>query len=474
MFPRVLLFAALMTIVAAAADPAFARPRRRAVAQYVPTRTVAESRQAATEPIRNVVHPVADLIVPIPSRPNLDVEPLPGPRTAKIFAFDAPEIEVPPVASRPDNAEATPSKRRSNTAPAAKRMQATPLPIANGDARSTKLMPGQTTESLLMELVKSTVAPESWVDQGGNGTIQFYPLGMSLVINQTRAVQEEVSALLAALRRLQDIEAAVEVRVVTTTPAAFEKACKEMNFKRVAEKDNPAPDGKRTVAPKGKRWTTFIDNDEVRQLLTLLQADRATTVIQAPKVTMANGQNIALNATEDRFFLTSIEVVAPENGDDFYFVPNQLPWVTGLSVGLQSVVAADHQSVRVQLKGYWCQLAGPVELQPVETRTKAKNDQGKVEEVPFRMHLQKPKFAQVRLDEELNIPDGGVALVSCGVVPMEVECDDLVARLSRLCGCDAKTTSAERHVFFLVTPRVIINEEEEFLALPQVQPIPRP
>jgi hypothetical protein len=442
MFSRIGLFACLIAALAAVADPAFARPRRRGVVPYQPVRP--ESKTAATEAMKQVIYPVADLIVPIPSRPNLDVDPLPGPRTAKIREAAGEESDVVPNAVM---------VRSSETA---------------------KLVPGQTTETLLIDLVKSAVAAETWAEQGGQGTCQYYPLGMALVVNQTAAVHEEVRSLLAALRRMQDIEAAVEVRIVTASPAAFEKACKEMNFKRVDEKDNPFPEGKRTIAPKGKRWTTFIDNDQVQQLLALLQDDRATNVVQAPKVIMANAQNIALNITEDRLFLTSVEVVSPEDGDNFYFVPIPAPWVTGLSLGLQSVVSADQQSVRVQMKGYWCQPTGPVELHPVQLRTQTKNDRGKMEVTPFQVFLQKPRFAQVRLDEQLNIPDGGVALISCGVVPIEVERDDLVAQVFRFCGCDAKTTTADRHVFFMITPRVIINEEQEAPAVGQIAPIPRP
>ena len=457
MFSRIGLFACLIAALAAVADPAFARPRRRGVVQYQPVRP--ESKPAASEAMKQVMYPVADLIVPIESRPNLDVDPLPGPRTAKITPVESPEVEVPPVAVRSDDAE-LPTPRSCN-ASSQKRAEASPLPMAIGDGRLPKLLPGQTTEALLMDLIKNTVAAESWVEQGGQGTCQYYPLGMSLVVNQTPAVHEEVRSLLAALRRMQDVEAAVEVRIVTASPEAFEKACKEMNFKRVDEKDNPFPEGKRTIAPKGKRWTTFIDNDQVRQMLALLQEDGATTVMQAPKITAFNGQNIALNCTEDRFLMTSLEIAVGQSSEEAFFVPTQSPWVTGMSLGLQSVVSADRQHVRVQLKGYWSQLAGPVSLQPVQMPIKSKNERGKIETTVFQMFLQMPTFAQVKLDEQLTIPDGGVALISCGVVPMEVERDDLVAQVFRFCGCDAKTTTADRHVFFLISPRVIINEEEE-------------
>ena len=427
MFSRILLFAGIVAALIGLVDTAAARPRRWV---RMPSQSaVDDSSPASSEPIGQVIYPVADLVAPVPSWSSLDVEPLPGLRDA-------------------DRAV----KAQAASAPKKMRGYCPGLPLTSE---------GRTLERELMQLVKSTVAPASWKDKGGPGSVRFYPLGMALVVNQSPAVQEEVRALLDALRRMQDIESAVEIRIVTATPEAFDKACNEMNFKRVAARDNPAPQGLRSVAPKGKRWTAFLDKDQPRQLLEILQRDRNTNVVQSLKITLINEQVVAVQATENRFFLTSIEMAKPQGGDDVLFIPTQSPWLTGLSFGLQSTVSADRQSARVQVKGYWCNLAGPVELQPVQMPIRSKNEQGKEDTQLIQMFLQMPRFAQVRLDEELNIPDGGTALISCGVVPTEVKRDDLLAQLNRVFGGEALTTSADRHVFFLITPRVIINETEE-------------
>src|SRR5262249_53933029 len=48
-----------------------------------------------------------------------------------------------------------------------------------------------TLEDVLMKLIANTVAPQSWNDVGGPGTIDYFPIGMALVINQTPDVQEQ-------------------------------------------------------------------------------------------------------------------------------------------------------------------------------------------------------------------------------------------------------------------------------------------
>ena len=73
----------------------------------------------------------------------------------------------------------------------------------------------QTYQDMLIKLITTTVAPTSWVEAAGSGTIDYMPIGMALVINQTPDVQEQVADLLDALRKLQDLEVAVEVRIIT-------------------------------------------------------------------------------------------------------------------------------------------------------------------------------------------------------------------------------------------------------------------
>jgi hypothetical protein len=61
---------------------------------------------------------------------------------------------------------------------------------------------GRTYEPELIKLIVTSVAPESWLDKGGKGTIQYYPLGQNLIVYQSQKAQAEVADLLESLRRL--------------------------------------------------------------------------------------------------------------------------------------------------------------------------------------------------------------------------------------------------------------------------------
>src|SRR5262249_32252539 len=58
-----------------------------------------------------------------------------------------------------------------------------------------KLTPGMTAEEVLIRVITSAIEPNSWSEVGGKGTIQYFPLGLSLVINQTQDIQEQIADL---------------------------------------------------------------------------------------------------------------------------------------------------------------------------------------------------------------------------------------------------------------------------------------
>jgi RNA polymerase sigma factor (sigma-70 family) len=65
-----------------------------------------------------------------------------------------------------------------------------------------KLLEQDANAEVLIRLITRTVKPASWDVQGGPGTVEYYPLGRALVVNQTPDVQEQVADFLASLHAL--------------------------------------------------------------------------------------------------------------------------------------------------------------------------------------------------------------------------------------------------------------------------------
>src|SRR5262249_38080448 len=72
---------------------------------------------------------------------------------------------------------------------------------------------------------------DSWAARGGPGTIDYFPLAQALVINQTLDIQEQIADLLQALRRLQDQEVAIELRLITIADAFFQRLGLDLDIK---------------------------------------------------------------------------------------------------------------------------------------------------------------------------------------------------------------------------------------------------
>ena len=72
----------------------------------------------------------------------------------------------------------------------------------------------------LVDLITSTVVPESWASAGGIGQIEVFPTNLSMVINQSAEVHEQVADLIKQLRRMQDVQISIETQLLRV-PKSF-------------------------------------------------------------------------------------------------------------------------------------------------------------------------------------------------------------------------------------------------------------
>ncbi len=204
----------------------------------------------------------------------------------------------------------------------------------------------------LIELITTTVAPTTWDDVGGPGSIAPFATNLSLVVSQTQEVHEQIADLLEQLRRLQDLQVTIEVRFITLNDNFFERIGIDFDFdiddnidapfqvfgKPLVPQANPSGDGTPLIGrdisdrdhgpsvtvgldPTGNftadldipfqqgsfglttpqfggfaagSGATFgfaiLSDIEAFFLIEAAQGDRRSNVLQAPKVTLFNGQ----------------------------------------------------------------------------------------------------------------------------------------------------------------------------------------
>jgi len=250
-------------------------------------------------------------------------------------------------------------------------------------------------EKSLVKLITRMVATRTWSDRGGRGTIDYFPLGNALVVNQTPDVHEQIAGLLETLRQRQDTEVACEVRIVSLD----EDFCKHI----AGDFGIPAKAGPRV---------TFLNEDQMQKFFKRIQSDARTNVMQAPKMTLLNGQDATIRACETQFFVTDVH--ARWDGKRVLALPISTPIETSLVMSLQPVIAADGKSVRLHLQAKLTGLESEkVGLSPVTIKLVPVHESGaSAEPVTFTQYIQTPKFITLEADKVLSIPEGRTAVLS--------------------------------------------------------------
>jgi beta-lactamase regulating signal transducer with metallopeptidase domain len=90
----------------------------------------------------------------------------------------------------------------------------------------------------LLELIRSTIAPQSWDTAGGPGSLEAFETNLSLVVSQTQDIHEQIADLLQ-LRRLQDLQVALELQVLAVPENFFERVGLDFDLSQ-ADADIPA------------------------------------------------------------------------------------------------------------------------------------------------------------------------------------------------------------------------------------------
>jgi type II secretory pathway component GspD/PulD (secretin) len=413
----------------------------------------------------------------------------------------------------------------SNTGPGTATL--TSSPTGNG----ADAPPPPPLHDMLIKLITSTIKPESWSDMGGPGTIRFWPLGMSLVINQTPDIQEQVAELLAALRRLQDVQVAVEVRFISLSEAFYERIGLDFNvnvmtrntkweplivsqqfqqagFNNTFRPSNfvtglvpggSTPPGVFThdlnipiinssfapaVPPFGgfpnslgldgglSLGLAFLSDIQVYMFMEAAQADRRTSVLQAPKLTLFNGQTSTITIATQQFFVTNIQAWQA-NGQVIFAPQNQafqigFPNSPSITLAIQAVISADRRYVRLNMNPNLNALASPTTaLFPITAFITPTFDNGvQGQPIPFTQYVQQPSFSNIQIQTTVLVPDGGTVIMG-GLKALREGRNEFgppilsklpyVNRLFKNVGYGKETES----MLIMVTPRIIINEEEE-------------
>jgi len=245
----------------------------------------------------------------------------------------------------------------------------------------------------------------------------------------------------------------------------------------------------------------ILSDIEAYFLIQAAQGNTRSNVMQAPRVTLFNGQQAYISDSTQRPFVTS---VIPVVGD---FAAAQQPVISvlseGTAVNVQAVVSSDRRFVRLTLVPFFSQIGKVEQFQFEGTRsTKSKSSDEKTglsgdanagvpavsagvetqaksaseQEVFSRgTTIQLPEYIFTTVTTTVSVPDGGTVLLG-GIKRLREGRNEFgvpilskipyINRLFKNVGMGRTTDS----LMLMVTPRIIIQEEEEGKLLGTTRP----
>ena len=371
----------------------------------------------------------------------------------------------------------------------------------------------------LIDLIQTTVSPDTWDALGGPSTMREYRQNLSLVISTTSDVHDQIADLLESLRRLQNLQITIEVRFITLSDSFAEQIGVDFDF-QVDDNNKVFPDedggpsvtigagiggiptddldiaftnttfdlaapafGGANLGSAANLGFSILSDIEAFFFIQAIQTDNRTNVMQAPKVTLFDGQIASISDFSQRPFVTSI---TPVVGD---FAVAQQPVIVVLNEGtqlnVQGIVSDDKRFVRLTLVPFFSQIGdvntftfeGSRTTRSTSTDQEDTNGDGVVdandavdtdetEDVISGTTVQLPTFAFTTVSTTVSVPDGGTILLGGIKRLAESRAERGVPVLSKIpyvsrlfknvsVGRDA------RSLMLMVTPRIIIQEEEE-------------
>src|SRR5262249_48184938 len=101
----------------------------------------------------------------------------------------------------------------------------------------------------------------------------------------------------------------------------------------------------------------FLSDIQVFMFMEAAQGDRRTNVMQAPKLTLYNGQTSTITVNTNQFFVTNIQ--AWQINGQVIWNPQNQGFPLGASLAIQAVISADRRYVRLNMNPILTNIASP-------------------------------------------------------------------------------------------------------------------
>lgn len=203
---------------------------------------------------------------------------------------------------------------------------------------------------------------------------------------------------------------------------------------------------------------SFLDNLQVDFLIRATQANRRSSIVQAPRLMMFNGQRAWVAVTRTRQYISTVTPQVGEGAVGVQPVPANAN--SGLSLDVEGTVSADRRYVTITVR---TGLATEPRFERFEVQRASGNSPG--------IFLLLPEQEQRSIRTTVSVPDGGTVLLGGLKQVGEVEAEAGIPILSKIpvlkrAFTNTATVKDTQTLLILLKAKVLIQSEAEEEAFP--------
>jgi beta-lactamase regulating signal transducer with metallopeptidase domain len=300
----------------------------------------------------------------------------------------------------------------------------------------------------LSNLIIDTIATSSWKERkGAVGTLR--ELEGQLIIIQTPENHRQISEFLALLREERQVQILVDARFITLDEQALGSLIDQWNHSSTPPRPvtRPSSAAGHGASPAQNRATDiFLTAEQMHQVMHL----GTTSMLAAPYVLLANGQDTYVKISSYRSYLGEYSVVAKSNGEVRYEPVNKTV-EPGIAMDLVAGLT-DMGAVTLSLHPQVSALIG-------FTRAQWPGSPRNVE-----LMVEQPNLKTSQFQTTVTIPDGITVLLG-GLEDPGLTTDNTPT---------SRPSTIGRGLYILVTPTIIRQNPVEQKPFPLLTPDTRP
>ncbi len=213
----------------------------------------------------------------------------------------------------------------------------------------------------------------------------------------------------------------------------------------------------------------FLDDVQVDLLIEATQADRRSVILNAPRLTLFNGQRAWVAVARQVAYVSALVPVTGDASGAFQPIPGVVN--DGVVLDIEAVVSADRRYVTMTTI---VQISDIIQIRQLETQGAAGGGGGVGgggDAATFTSVIELPEIRVALVNTSVSIPDKGTVLLGGLRQVEEVEVETGVPILSKIpfisrFFTNRLTDKQEETLLILIRPEIIIQQENEDMLFP--------